>query len=224
MTLHTIGSRPEPTDFGLRLAAACCCAAARHHRQRRHVVFRRGLADGSGGFCRHPRRCIGALHSGDGRFRLRQCRAGTAGRPLRHPGADPSRDCRARRRLCRFRLRPQSLGVCDRACVCGVWRIGDIRAADRRHLALVRASARDCGRDRGIGQLSRRHGLAADHTALYVQRRLAADAYRHRTFLCRCDAAAFADVPSPRGHAAGDVARSQWRRDAGRSWNLAATH
>src|SRR6185503_19398870 len=51
-------------------------------------------------------------------------------------------------------------------------RLGDLRAVDGRHLALVLAPAPHRGRHRRLRQLSRRHDLAAGGAALHRQRRL----------------------------------------------------
>ena len=53
--------------------------------------------------------------------------------------------------------------------------LGDVRAVDGRHLALVLAPARHRGRHRRLRQLSRRHDLAAGGAAFHRQRRLARD-------------------------------------------------
>ena len=52
--------------------------------------------------------------------------------------------------------------------------LGDLRAADGRHVALVRAPARHRGRACGLRQLSRRHDLAAGGAAFHRQRRAGA--------------------------------------------------
>ena len=60
-----------------------------------------------------------------------------------------------------------------------------LRAAGRRHLALVRAPARHRGRDLRQRQLPRRRDLAADRAALRRERRLAPDLHRHGRLLRR---------------------------------------
>ena len=69
------------------------------------------------------------------------------------------------------------------------WHRDRLRPVDRRHHALVRAAARHRRRHLLIRQLSRRRVVAADHTAVHRQRRLARNAPWHRDFL-PCDAAA----------------------------------
>ena len=68
--------------------------------------------------------------------------------------------------------------------------LGDLRAAGRRHLALVRAAPRHRGGDLRQRQLPRRRDLAADRAALRRDRRLAPDLHRPRRLLrrrrCRC--------------------------------------
>ena len=68
--------------------------------------------------------------------------------------------------------------------------LGDLRAAGRRHLAVVRAPARHRGRDLRERQLPRRRDLAADRAALRRDGRLAPDLHRPRRVLrrsrCRC--------------------------------------
>ena len=78
---------------------------------------------------------------------------------------------------------------------------GDVRPADDRHLALVRAPARHRGRDRLLRQLSRGHGLAADHPAFHRERWLAHDPDRDRRHLHRHDAAAVAAACAARAPA-----------------------
>ena len=68
--------------------------------------------------------------------------------------------------------------------------LGHLRAADGRHVALVRAPARHRRRHRGVRQLSRRHDLAAGGAAFHRHRRLARDPYRHRRVPARHHAAA----------------------------------
>ena len=58
-------------------------------------------------------------------------------------------------------------------------------AADGRHPPLVRPQARHRRRDRRLGQLPRRHDLAARRAACDGRLRLAADASRHRPVLPR---------------------------------------
>ena len=57
---------------------------------------------------------------------------------------------------------------------------GDVRADDGGSVAVVHAPARHCGRDRLLGQLCRRHHLAAGGRALHCPRRLARDPHGHR--------------------------------------------
>ena len=68
--------------------------------------------------------------------------------------------------------------------------LGHLRAAGRRHLALVRQAARHRGRDLRQRQLPRRRDLAADRPALRRDGRLAPDLHRHGHLLrrdaCRC--------------------------------------
>ena len=73
--------------------------------------------------------------------------------------------------------------------------LGDLRAADRRHLALVQAPARHRGRrSASCGNYLGRRDLAADRPALHRGRRLAPDLHRHRRLLPRHHAAARADA------------------------------
>ena len=85
---------------------------------------------------------------------------GAAGRG----SASPARRWRRHMLDLRPRARPA-----DRAAR----QLGDVRAAGRRHLAVVRAAARHRGRDLRERQLSRRRDLAADRAALHRGVRLA---------------------------------------------------
>ena len=95
----------------------------------------------------------------------------------------------------------------------------NLRAADRRHLALVREAARLRGRNRRLGQLHRRRRLAADHRADDPRSRLAGDLSRGRRDLRGrhgppgVDAAA--PCPRPRGR------HPPWRINR---WRTSACH
>jgi MFS family permease len=84
---------------------------------------------------------------------------------------------------------------------------GHLRAADRRHLAVVRAPARHRGGDLRQRQLPRRRDLAADRAALRRNGRLARHLHRHRRLLRDRDAVAGAA-------AAPAAAARRWRRRA----------
>src|SRR6185295_20098708 len=74
--------------------------------------------------------------------------------------------------------------------------LGQLRPDDGRHLTLVPAPARYCGRTCRDWQLSRRNDLAAGGPAFYFDDGLARDAHRYRLVLPHYHTAAFArDAP-----------------------------
>ena len=136
--------------------------------------FDTGCAAGrSGRFRRRPRRRLAALYACDDGLRLRRRRDGTAVRPLRRHGRAHVGHTGARPRLWRCRAGAESAHVRADALGRRRRRLGELRAADGRYLALVRAPPRHRGRDRGLRQLYRRHDLAAGGAACDRERRLA---------------------------------------------------
>ena len=186
-------ARPSRTDrFRGRLAAPCRCRAAQHHRRRRHVVGGGGAARHPGRFRRRPRRRLAALYARHDRLRRRRHAHGPARRPLRHRRAAGARDA-GRSALGYRRGRHGAEPLAGRARPRPADRVrllGQFRAADGRHVALVRAPARHRRRDRRLRQLSRRHDLAAGGAAFHRRQRLARDPYRHRPVPARRHAAA----------------------------------
>ena len=106
-------------------------------------------------------------------------------------GATGARDIGARRRLSGGRPGVHALGSGARAWLADRARMfGQLRAADGRHVALVRAPPRHRRRHRGLGKLYRRHDLAAGGAAFHRDGGLARDPYRHRRVPARQHAAA----------------------------------
>ena len=169
----------------LRLAAPGGRAGADDGRQRRDVRRRRGPAERAGGVRRRARRSVAAVHAAHGRLRHRRRLHGPACRPARHRRAALDRRDRARPRLRRRRVCPEHLDLRARARrpARPGRQLGELRAARRRHRALVRAPARHRGGDLRERQLRRRRGLAADRPALRRDRRLAPDLPRPRRLL-----------------------------------------
>ena len=176
----------------LRLDAARRIAAGRHGRLHRHVVVRRRAAGDPGGIRRAARLGLRPLRRNHARLRSRRRRDGTAVRPLRHFPARRLQRAGFGSRLCRCGLCAGSLAVHDCAGPADriLRQLRCIRSVDGRHLALVRPPPRHRHRHLLVRQLSRRRDLAADHPILFLDRRLAHDAYRHRHRLRRDHAAA----------------------------------
>ena len=137
----TKGSEAESTYAWVRLAAALAISTIGGVGM---WSVRRGAADGAGGVRRRARRRVAALHADDDRLRHRRHPDGPALRPLRHRGAGRDRRDRARRRLRRSPASATSLwqfALVARPADRLPRQLGDVRAAGRRHLALVRRAA-----------------------------------------------------------------------------------
>ena len=98
----------------------------------------------------------------------------------------------------------------------------DVRPADDRHVALVRAPPRHRGGDRVLRQLSFRRDLAADHPAFHFDRRLALHPDRGSASLCVVTLIPLLAVAAPPravaafGRVRLPTRRASWRRSASR--------
>ena len=184
--------------IGLRVVPAGGLAADQHDRRRRAVVDRRGHADRGSGVRRRSRRCEPAVHAAHGRLRGGRRADGQAHRPLRHCRALVDRGRGARRRLYARRVVDDAVAVRPRPPRAGRLprQLRDLRAGDRRRLALVRPPPRHRRRRRLLRQLPRRNGLAAGDPAFRRDRRMARHPSRHRPLLPRHHSAARAPHPA----------------------------
>ncbi len=126
---------------------------------------------------------------------------GKHGRPARHrPHRDPERHGPGHRLRDRA-ARALAAAVRHRPGADRLQRGRDLRAAGRRHLALVRQTPRHRRRHRRLRQLSRRRDLAVDHPDHDRRPWLAGDLLGRRRALLRGDDPAGAD-PAPQATAA----------------------
>ena len=149
-------------------------------RQRRHVVGRGGASGGADRIRRLPRHSVARLYHGDARLRFRRRADRKNQRSLRHRHRDRARRRYPRPRLYRGGDVVVDLAIHSRAFCHRPERIGDVRAADGRSLALVRSLPGACRHDRRKRKLYRRHDLAAAGELGHAVVRLAHHPYRHR--------------------------------------------
>jgi hypothetical protein len=169
-------SRTPRRRIRLRLGAPDGVAGADDHRWRRHVRCVGGAAGGAAGFRRGAGRRLVSLHPDADRLWHWRHPDGAAGRPLRRDGGGAGRRCRPRGWALRPRVLRAACGSSPgpRTADRPAGRVGHVRAAGGRHLAVVHPPPGHRGGHLHERQLSGRRGVAAGDAALHRQRRLAA--------------------------------------------------
>jgi hypothetical protein len=180
------------------MGAARGLANADDHKRLQHVCRGRCAACCAGRVWRGACGRLASLFADHDRLRRRRPFHGTAGRSIRRHGTAADRRAQSRSWLRRRGDGRQHLDLFTRARSADrrVRKLGDVRAAYRRHIALVHAQAWNSGCNLRQRKLSRGSRVATGRAPLRRDLRLAQHLRGHRTLL-RCDAVVLGAIPAP---------------------------